>query len=227
MNAVASMGVVVPARDEEESLPATLAALEAAATEASVAGLSVRVVVVLDRCHDTSADVVARWQDVEAVRCEAGAVGAARALGCNWLLGRAAGPRPDWLATTDADTVVPSDWLVRQARLAAGGADLVVGTVEPDDALPRSRASQWWRRHRLTELHGHVHGANLGFRAETYAAVGGFAPLVTGEDRDLVARLRAAGARCVATDAARVTTSSRLQGRAPDGFAAYLRALPG
>ena len=223
---VSSIGVVIPARDEEAALPATLRSLERAVAEAAGVGVSVRVLLVLDRCQDGSAALAARWPGVEAVTCDVGAVGAARRLGCQRLLHDPAVPAPDWLATTDADTVVPPLWLVRQAELADAGADVVVGTVEPDVALAESRARHWWRRHHLAERHGYVHGANLGVRAAAYEQVGGFAPLATGEDRDLVARLRAAGARSLATDTTRVTTSSRTTGRAPDGFAAYLRALP-
>lgn len=223
---VATIGVVVPARDEEATLPATLGSLERAVAEAVGVGLSVRVLVVLDRCRDGSARVVAQHPGVDVVVCDVGAVGAARRLGCSRLLDASTGPAPHWLTTTDADTVVPPHWLLRQAELADAGADLVVGTVEPDTALAATRAQHWWRRHRLTERHGHVHGANLGFRATAYQQVGGFAPLATGEDRDLVRRLLRAGVPGVATDTTRVTTSSRTTGRAPDGFAAYLRALP-
>ena len=38
-------------------------------------------------------------------------------------------------------------------------------------------------------VHGHVHGANLGVRADAYWRVGGFRPLHVGEDVDLVSRL--------------------------------------
>ncbi len=226
---VEHVGVVVPAREEEATLPRTLASLDVAADRARRAGVRVDVVVVLDRCLDGSADIVARWPGVVGVTCEEGNVGVARSVGCDLLLGSGSDPaaHPDWLACTDADSVVPGSWLVRQVDLADRGADAVIGTVQPDDELPFVRADQWWRRHRLTERHGHVHGANLGVRSSSYVAVGGFAALATGEDRDLVARLRSAGVTCVATDSVRVTTSSRLAGRAPAGFASYLRALPG
>jgi hypothetical protein len=45
--------------------------------------------------------------------------------------------------------------------------------------------------------HGHVHGANMGFRAGSYWRVGGFAALASGEDVDLVARFESAGLRIV------------------------------
>ena len=33
--------------------------------------------------------------------------------------------------------------------------------------------------------HGHVHGANMGFRGDAYLAAGGWYPLASGEDHDL------------------------------------------
>ena len=73
-----------------------------------------------------------------------------------------------------------------------------------------------------TALHQHVHGANMGFRAEAYWRVGGFAALASGEDVDLVERFRADGL-CVHPDEDLwVTTSDRRRGRAPGGFAEHL-----
>ena len=57
---VVGIGVVVPVRDEEAALPATLRSLERAVAEAVGVGCAVRVVVVLDRCRDGSAALAAR-----------------------------------------------------------------------------------------------------------------------------------------------------------------------
>ena len=70
-----------------------------------------------------------------------------------------------------------------------------------------------------------MHGANLGFALAAYQRVGGFASLASGEDVDLVERLRAARVPWRATDRTRVLTSGRHLGRAEAGFAAYLREL--
>ena len=55
--------VVVPARNEERLLPRCLQALQDAADRlaAERPGVAVRVVVVLDRCSDGSAEIVAGW----------------------------------------------------------------------------------------------------------------------------------------------------------------------
>ena len=76
---------------------------------------------------------------------------------------------------TDADTRVPPHWLAAQVRLAEEGADVVVGTVEPDPAeLDQLALGHWRSRHDLREDHPHVHGANLGFTLAAYDRVGGF-----------------------------------------------------
>lgn len=104
---------------------------------------------------------------------------------------------------------------------------MVLGTVSIGDWHPHTLSvrERYLRGYRAIEGHRHVHGANLGVRADSYWSVGGFAALVTGEDVDLVTRVSAArGQVCWAADVA-VQTSSRRVGRAPQGFAAHLRAL--
>jgi cellulose synthase/poly-beta-1,6-N-acetylglucosamine synthase-like glycosyltransferase len=83
----------------------------------------------------------------------------------------------------------------------------------------------WIAHHLRADGHRHVHGANLGIRASALAGLGGWSPLVSGEDVELAARARDAGLVIRRSGAAPVVTSARLDGRAPDGFAAYLRRL--
>ncbi|CAN5905598.1 glycosyltransferase [soil metagenome] len=75
--------------------------------------------------------------------------------------------------------------------------------------------------------HPHVHGANLGVRADVYLEVGGWRPLVTGEDHDLWDRVRASGRPVTSTMEVPVVTSGRRRGRAPAGFADLLTSLGG
>lgn len=220
--AVARLLVVVPVHDEEELLAACLASL---AEAADAAGAPVDTVVVLDDCRDGSA-AVARSAGVRTLAVRAGAVGAARAAGVDAGLAlRADDPGTVWIACTDADTVVPPHWLRAHRSLADAGADVVVGTVRPDprDLTPRQLAA--WRATRVPgRPNGHVHGANLGIRADAYRRAGGFAPLVEHEDVDLVARLRVdPGVVVRASDEVDVVTSGRTAGRTPGGYAGYLR----
>ena len=73
--------------------------------------------------------------------------------------------------------------------------------------------------------HDHVHGANMGFRADAYWDMGGFASLASGEDVDLVRRFEETGHRIHRDAGLSVETSARRDGRAPKGFAAYLKSV--
>ena len=189
----------------------------------------------LDACTDGTADIVARHGGVTVLTVDAARVGAARQAGIRHVLERpdsdpgAEGRVDDiahWVTNTDADSVVPSSWLVDQLALAEAGHDVVVGVVEPDPTeLAADVLARWRGRHRLVEGHAHVHGANLAFRVSTYLAGGGFEPLPVHEDVRLVDRMRVGGARIAATARVRVRTSARTTGRAPQGFAAYLDEL--
>ena len=74
-------------------------------------------------------------------------------------------------------------------------------------------------------MHGHVHGANLGVRADAYWRVGGFRPLHVGEDVDLVSRLVEAGTPLAWDAHNAVLTSDRSDCRARGGFGDYVRSL--
>lgn len=218
------IAVVVPAHDEYLLLPGCLTALHTAAAQLSV---PVRIIVVADACTDGTA-LLAAAGGAEVVAIEERNVGQARAAGMAHALRD--GPDSLWLATTDADSRVPAGWLRRQLRHAAGGADLVAGTVEVDDwsSWPGPLPSRYERRYRAKVAgarHGHVHGANLGFRATAYLAAGGFPALTHDEDRTLVARMRETGGRVVTDARCPVRTSARPDGRAPHGFAAHLLSL--
>jgi hypothetical protein len=69
-----------------------------------------------------------------------------------------------------------------------------------------------------------VHGANLGFRANAYWQVGGFAALETGEDVELVERFERYGYLVSRDPSLSVPTSDRQIAR-PAGFAHHLREL--
>ena len=207
-----SMTVVIPARDEQELIERCLSSVTRAARFADA-----RIIVVADSCSDDTAAIARGFRGVEVVEVDAGNVGRARAEG----VARASS---DWVATTDADSIVPPHWLTVQQDLAESGADLVIGTVRPAPAdLTADEWVAWELSHEDGRALGHVHGANLGFRTSAYRAVGGFAPLAEHEDADLVHRLRTAGFEISASDQCEVVTSGRRTGRTPGGYARYLR----
>ena len=228
MSAVENLVVAIPARDEESLLPACLRSVTAAVAVLREArpGIRLVVAVALDGCTDGSDRVVGEW-DVATVALPGRGVGAARDAAIQRGLSVLRMPREGatWVACTDADTVVPSRWLVRHVMWAERGADLVVGTAEPVGVARAEALAAWHARHQLVEGHAHVHGANLGVRADRWRAVSGFGLLSVGEDVDLVERVRAVTARWVATDTTRVLTSGRSRSRVEHGFAGYLADL--
>lgn len=219
--------VVVPARNEEELLPLCLTSVSGAVRALARVRpeICVEVFVVLDQCTDSSMAVAADF-GVNAVAVDSGCVGLARAAGITAALrDQERDPARAWIAGTDADSTVPDHWVIRQVELAEQGHDLVVGTVQPQPAPLHDVVHRWFDQHVLGEGHAQVHGANLGFRASAYLAFGGYLPLVEHEDVALVKAMRRAGLPWVATDTNRVTTSTRLSGRTPGGFAGYLQRL--
>lgn len=225
-----AVAVVVPARDEEVLLPACLDSVSAAvhALHAEHPRVRARVFVVLDACRDRSAQVAAGRAGVVALTSDAGCVGVARARGVEAAAAWSASARhaPLWVASTDADSVVPRHWLSEHVRWAADGLGLVVGTVEPRPGdLSPAALSAWHQRHTTADGHDHVHGANLGFTLDAYRSAGGFPPVPVHEDVALVAAARSAGVTTLATGAVPVVTSGRRAARAPGGFAHYLGSL--
>ena len=240
--------IVVPVRNEEILLPRALAALAVAIDALAVVPQpdrpAVSVLLVLDQCTDFSAQVATHWPDFDRVEIDAGAVGVARRYGVQRALrrlgavsgavsgavfGASASAVGDieaeriWIASTDADSAVPPNWLIAQLAFARNGVDLVLGTVQPDDDLAAHELVHWESLHTIGEGHPHVHGANLGVRADRYLAAGEFAPVDRDEDVLLVAALRDLGVTEARTALIPVLTSGRRLGRAPAGFAEYLR----
>ncbi len=134
-----------------------------------------------------------------------------------------------WFANTDADTVVPADWLVCHLRWAEAGAAAVAGVVEVDSFAdhPPEVPGRFSARYDgpPDRPHPHVHGANLGVRADAYRAAGGWRQLPIGEDHALWAALARTGHRVVSSRASKVTTSGRAVGRLRGGFADVLNEL--
>ena len=230
---IRTVGVVVPARNEESRLPRCLDALVTAQTVFEARhpkGPAIRILVVVDLSTDRTLHVAEQWPGIEVVLSDSGRVGAARAAGVNRLLAaetlRGHSPASVWIACTDADSAVPADWLVHHLRTARCGAQMILGTVRPDAGEVQVAVLQdWRRRHVLGDGHPHIHGANLGVRGDIYRAAGGFDDAAFDEDVLLVHAVRAAGGLVVSSGASPVLTSARTEGRAAGGFAHYLRAL--
>ena len=226
------IAVLIPARNEEILLPRCLRSV-AAARRMLPPEVTSDVVLVSDRSDDRTADVAREMLGVDGLvlSTQAGVVGVARAMAADAALRHYTGPREKcWLANTDADCEVPEDWLLQHLAVAERGYMAVAGIVDVDSF--EGHASVVESMFRLTYLihedgtHPHVHGANLGVRADAYLRAGGWMHLDTAEDHDLWNRLPKTKERL--SDARlQVITSGRRLGRAPLGFAGALAAHGG
>lgn len=252
---VRAVGVVVPARNEQERIGPCLTSVRRA-LDALPDDIAVAVAVVLDRCTDATPERVAAllddWPQAVALPVDArpapadGAaagvsvlrrprgtgVGALRNHGVRTVLNRLGAHPADgiWLLSTDADTAVPPDWALAHVGYAEQGAHAVAGLADLVGA-EHLAADALARYQALVDrgirgaTHDHIYGANLGVRADAYLAVAGFPPDGVGEDHGLWQRLQAAGYTLERPTALRVRTSARLHGRATDGLAGLLRRL--
>ena len=227
--------VVVPARNEEELIGACLTSVLEASRRVVQMVDSVAVAVVADGCTDRTCEIarlVLSSQPLWSVtECDLGNVALVRSLGVEVGRGLLGSARSDriWMASTDADTRVPHDWLLDHVEAASRGTRALAGAVDIEcfDGLPPSAPKLFAETYTdllpTTGEHSHVHAANLGVRLDAYDDAGGWGSLPRSEDRDLWTRLQQAGARVESPSSLRVVTSGRSTGRVPGGFADCLR----
>jgi glucosyl-3-phosphoglycerate synthase len=231
--------VVVPARDEQELIGACLQALGVQ----TVGTDTFEVIVVLDGCHDATAEVSAvaaarLGLSLTMVQGPGRGSGAARRTGmelaCERLLD--SGRSDGLIATTDADSRVAPDWLARQLAHLESGAEVVAGQIELDAAearllapelladRERDAAARLRRVHRTDPdaAHHHFAGASLGVTAEVYRRVGGMEPRQALEDEGFAERLARHRIPVVRAPDVTVVTSARVDGRASRGLAVDL-----
>ena len=216
------IGIVIPAHNEADSISACLDAIKQAIAQLS-SNIAVQTVVVLDSCDD---DTLSNVQNahVDWLGCEFRCVGKVRDLGVRYLIEQGA----DWIACTDADSMVESDWLMAQIKhLKAEPTAMICGVVSIDcwDTLSESAKQQYLAHYQDCMNHRHIHGANLSFASQDYLAVGGFDELICHEDVGLVKKFEQANLPIIWSNLVRVVTSSRLDARAQEGFAHFLRSL--
>jgi glycosyltransferase involved in cell wall biosynthesis len=214
---VQMIGVVIPVHNEEWLLGDCLQAVRQAARDPLLDAEPVEVVVVLDACTDRSA-AIAIQHKAQIVSLNARCVGAARALGASLALDYGA----RWIAFTDADTIVPLNWLSAQLDL---GADATCGQVYVDDWSGHPPGVRERYLNDYSAEARHIHGANLGITAAAYRAAGGIPALKFGEDAALVSSVieRCGDVRWAGPS--RVATSARCESAIEGGFAAHLREL--
>lgn len=228
-----SVGIVVPARNEQARIRRCLKSVLAAA-DASEAR-AIRVVVVADSCTDRTASIAEHVlkDRGRVIAVDAGSPGTARRLGTDAVLRELGDVEHThlWLANTDADGYVPVDWIQTQLRMANEGAMAVAGIVAVDSfRVHGAKGAEIFGRHYTLNpdgTHPHVHGANMGVRADVYLDAGGWSDIRVGEDHCLWNRVQQRGWAVRSSTRSFVTTSGRLRGRARGGFADTLRSRLG
>ena len=211
------IGVVIPVHNEEKLLSDCLDAVRRAAMDPLLDAEPVELVVVLDACADRSA-AIAIQRKAQIVSLNTRCVGAARALGASLALDNGA----RWVAFTDADSIVPLNWLSMQLDLYA---DATCGQVAIEDwsEYPSGVRERYLMDYSMDTRH--IHGANLGMSAAAYRAAGGFPALNLGEDAALISSLLERKADIRFAGAPRVSTSARWESTIEGGFASMLRGL--
>jgi glycosyltransferase involved in cell wall biosynthesis len=226
---IKEVAIIIPAADEQDHIAECLDAIFRADDRLRRGPgrqtIRTQIILVLDACSDGTPAIASRYTNVVSIATDGRNVGAARQRGTELALKTICCPANAWLANTDADSVVPDNWLTHMVTAAHESFDVVLGTVQPGRGLTLTTEQTWYERHQLADGHPHVHGANFGIRASTYLETGGWQPYPSGEDVDLAQRANEIGASIQRTAAIPVTTSSREHGRAPYGFSSYLRQL--
>ncbi len=241
------IAVAIPVRDEAERIASCLIALAGQRGAPAPA-----VALLLNNCTDASAAIVQALApslpltidlccvDLPLSRAHAGT---ARALAMR-RAGAVAGPTGVVL-TTDADGIVPSDWLAQTLAALVRGADAVLGRAVIDpvearlipDALHQDDARECAYATLLDEItslldpdpadpwprHTDEAGASIAVSAAAWRRVGGLRPVAYGEDRAFVAALRGHDCRIRHASEVWVSVSGRIEGRAPGGMADTIR----
>lgn len=235
--------VCIPIRNEAGELPSLFEALEQLTRpEAS----TIHICLMLDGCTDSSGTLAEAYRDRSSYRVHVGRApmsppNAGKARHRAMMLGSAvlAGDEDGLLLTTDADSQPATDWLTSMVA-ALTRADVVTGRVVRNGSQPNTLQDRieayldalFALRRQLDpvpweagQTHHFTGGANMGVRASAYGDLGGFAPLISGEDARFVDDAGRLGLRVRRDAACLVSTSARRHGRCPGGLADALQHL--
>lgn len=220
------VSVVIPAHNEAAALPACLEALANQDTQHEQ-----RVVVVDSASNDKTADVARAWEDqldLKVVREPLSGRGRARCRGF-------AKADTDIILSTDADSVVPLDWveklvntLVEHPEAAAvGGSSYITDGTRFTNWSMKVGMPLSLRAYRLMIGHYMLTGANFAIRRKAYEAAGGFDPEQDMlDDVDLSFRVNKVG-KIIYLKEPKVLTEGDIFGKGYlQGFWHYAQHLP-
>ncbi len=241
--------VCVPVRNEAALLPACLGALKRAIGRLS--GDSCGVIFIVNNTADELADILREWAagaGIAALVCEVTLLGSAAnvaiARRLAFDIAEGVARRDAVILSTDADTRVGADWVVRLVAAVRGGAAMVAGGIEADEAelagLPAKVHHVGAVERTLGDLYRQIWaqlvpgeacpmmqtagGASMAISSAAYRAVGRLPTDARNEDRALAEAVLKAGAPFAEEPAASAVTSCRLDARASHGMADTLVA---
>lgn len=239
------IAVIIPARDEAARIGACLTALAGQWHD------QVTVVLVINNTTDDTQGIARRIATQHGLDLEIldrilpadQGVGTARRLGCDQALRLM--PQLKYLLTTDADCIVSPIWVscniahLQTVDAVCGKIDLIAEEAGVLDGMDRILATnEGLYRNLVQELyalyakgctdiqstHGEAAGASLAFLKAAYLAVGGFASVKCGEDRQIIRALRKSGHLVRHAEDVIAYASCRLTGRAEGGMSDALKA---
>lgn len=219
------ISVVIPARNEESTLAATLDSLVAQQYEGSF-----EVVLVDNGSSDDTVRVAEAYMDRLSLRIVEEPVrgrGAARAAGFKIALG-------EIILSTDADTVVPPQWIDSLAGrldrdntiVAVTGTCIIADCRRRTNRLFNVLQPNFMRAYRIVFGHFWLTGNNFGVTREAYCTAGGFDPsLRDQEDMELGFRLQRVGRIRFFRQPAVLTSGRRYHDGLINGLLGYVKAF--
>lgn len=186
------VSVVVPAYNEELMLPTCLQSLVEQKYDGKYE------IIVVDNMSDDLTPQLARVYGVTVIKEKKRGVACARQAGFLKAKGKI-------ILSTDADTILPPDWIERMVReitksdeiVAVGGYCDLIGVNTPLKLISSSLMPLIFILDKILDYPGTTQGWNFGVKKDAFMKAGGFditlKPGDIGEDRDLGKRLRKIG----------------------------------
>ncbi len=180
------ISIVIPTYNEEKYLERTLATL----SNQTLQREKYEIIIVDGGSKDRTIEIARKYADKVMVQ-KAGGVPAARNEGVE-------AAKFDLIATTDADTIVPRDWLEKIVRwFSKDDIIAVCGVDGPIEKTTKAVLLFKFLRTLLTvssKLNYYcLGGCNSAFRKEVFLKLGGYRNLPHSDDVDLGLRMRKAG----------------------------------
>jgi glycosyltransferase involved in cell wall biosynthesis len=238
--------VAIPVRNEVERIEPCLAALGAQTHVPDV------TVLLLNNCDDGTEKIAQKLArslpfrlDVVTVTLSPSQANAGNARRLAMQRAAKYAGQHGVLLTTDADGIVPPDWVARNLAAMATGVDAVCGAIAVDaleaTAIPQALHDDDFLECKLLDLldqiafrvdpelhdprprHNQASGASLAISSKAFRRVGGIPRVASGEDRALIDVLTHMDARVRHDPDIVVVVSARLEGRAAGGMADTIR----